>query len=166
MVIRAMPAILKEFPRTEYWIAGRGPYLDTLKTLVAELGLQRQVRCLGFISSSERLKLYQRCAVYLMPSRAIDERRDFEGFGITFLEANACGKPVIGGRSGGVADAVLDGVTGFLVDPNSPADIAVKTLRLLRDPALARKLGQQGRERVERELNWENTTRKVLELIA
>jgi len=124
MVVRALPAILKEFPEVEYWIAGRGSDADRIKLLAAELGVQSQVRFLGLVDAAERVKLYQSCTAYLMPSRTIQDKGDFEGFGITYLEANACCKPVIGGRSGGVADAVLDGETGLLVDPNSSHDIA------------------------------------------
>ena len=165
MVLRALPLILNEFPQTQYWIGGRGSDLSRLQKLVADFGIQNNVRFLGFVPREERVKLYQQCAIYLMPSRSIGEKGDFEAFGITFLEANACGKPVIGGRSGGVTDAVLDGVTGLLVDPCSPEEIAEKTLQLLRHPADARQLGQQGRQRIERELNWKVTVQKLLALV-
>ena len=165
-VIQALPVILREFPEVEYWIAGRGSDVPRLQALARELGLERQVRFLGFVPAEERIHLYQRCTVYLMPSRTIGERGDFEGFGITYLEANACGRPVIGGRSGGVTDAVLDGETGFLVDPESPDEIAARTLELLRDSTLAARLGAQGRARVEREMNWDVATRRLLELMA
>jgi phosphatidylinositol alpha-1,6-mannosyltransferase len=164
-VIRALPKILKEFPDVQYWVAGRGAHLASLKALVTQLGLEDNVQFLGFVSAEQRLRLYQECTIYLMPSRTIGDQGDFEGFGITYLEANACGRPTIGGRSGGVADAVLDGETGFLVNPESPDEIAEKTLRLLRDPELAARLGRQGRERIERELNWDATARKLAGLI-
>lgn len=154
MVLQALPAILKEFPEVEYWIAGRGSDRGRLEQLAESLGVTQRVRFLGFVPAAERIQLYQRCRIYLMPSRTIGDKGDFEGFGITYLEANACGRPVIGGRSGGVEDAVKDGETGFLVDPQSPAEIADRVLRLLRDEALAARLGKQGRERIERELNW------------
>lgn len=165
-VIQALPAILSEFPEVEYWIAGRGADVPRLQALARELRLERKVRFLGFVPAEERIRLYERCSVYLMPSRTIGERGDFEGFGITYLEANACGRPVIGGRSGGVTDAVLDGETGFLVDPESPCEIAARTIELLRDPALAARLGAQGRTRIEREMNWDVATRRLLELMA
>ncbi len=165
MVIQALPRILKEFPNVQYWVAGRGSHLDSLKALATQLGLENCVQFLGFVSAEERLRLYQECSIYLMPSRTIGDQGDFEGFGITYLEANACGRPTIGGRSGGVADAVLDGDTGFLVDSESPDEIAEKTLRLLRDPKLAARLGRQGRERIERELNWDATAQKLAGLI-
>jgi phosphatidylinositol alpha-1,6-mannosyltransferase len=84
-----------------------------------------------------------------------------EGFGIAFLEANACAKPVIGGRSGGVADAVVEGVTGFLVDPHSPEEIANVLERVLTNSDLARWLGDQGRSRVLNEFTWETISRRI-----
>ena len=164
-VIQALPAILSDFPDAEYWVAGRGSDVPRLQALTRDLRLEHKVRFLGFVPAEERIRLYERCSVYLMPSRTIGERGDFEGFGITYLEANACGRPVIGGRSGGVMDAVLDGETGFLVDPESPEEIATRTLQLLRSPELAARLGAQGRARVERKFNWAVTARRLLELM-
>jgi len=91
-----------------------------------------------------------------MASRAREREGDVEGFGLVYLEANACGKPVIGGRSGGVPDAVLDGVTGLLVEPTDTDDIAAAIIKLLADRDYARRLGENGRRRVEIEMNWDN----------
>ena len=73
-----------------------------------------------------------------------------EGFGIAFLEANAFGKPVVGGRVGGVPDAVVQGTTGLLVDPRSDSEVAEAIIRLLKNPEEARRLGDNGRRRVEK----------------
>lgn len=75
--------------------------------------------------------------------------------GVVFLEANYFGKPVIGGNSGGIPDAIKDGLTGFLVNPEDPVDIATKIKKLIDNPRLARKLGEQGRKRVHDEFTWE-----------
>ena len=166
MVLRALPVILKQFPDAEYWIAGRGSDRLRLEELASTLGISGRVRFLGFVPAAERIQLYQRCHMYLMPSRTIGDKGDFEGFGITYLEANACGRPVIGGRSGGVEDAVKDGETGFLVDPHSPEEIADRVLRLLNEPGLAEKLGRQGRERIDRELNWSVVAREMRRLLS
>ncbi len=165
MVIRALPGILAEFPDAEYWIAGRGAYLESLKNLARSLNVDERVRFLGFIDAKARHELYRQCAIYLMPSRMNEEAGDFEGFGITFLEANASGKAVIGGRSGGVVDAVIDGETGYLVDPQSPKEIAEKVCLLLRRPDLAAQFGRAGRARVETILNWSNTASQFLAVI-
>lgn len=166
MVIRALPALLKSHPNLQYWIAGRGAFTPRLQALATSLGVADHVRFLGFIPDAERAALYQRCTVYLMPSRTIQKQGDFEGFGITYLEANASGRPVIGGRSGGVADAVEDGTSGFLVDPESPSDIATITSRLLSDRDLCRRIGLQGRARVEQAFTWAHATRAVADYLA
>jgi phosphatidylinositol alpha-1,6-mannosyltransferase len=98
--------------------------------------------------------VYALSDVFVMPSRERLEEKDVEGFGLVFLEANACAKPVIGGRSGGIPDAIVDGITGLLVDPQDPADIADALARLLVDKDLAIRLGRQGRSRVVRDFNW------------
>ena len=96
-----------------------------------------------------------------MPSRELVDRGDTEGFGITYLEANACEKPVIGGRSGGVSDAVVDGTTGFLVNPDDIEEIADKLITLLSDPVLSKRLGKQGRERIENFYTWDVIAKKI-----
>ena len=108
----------------------------------------------GYVAPERLNEVYNLCDVYVMPSRVIEEEGDVEGFGITFLEANACGKPVVGGNSGGVPDAVVDGENGFLVDPTSPMEIANAVIQLVNDPALAERLGRQGLDRIGRGYTW------------
>jgi len=101
--------------------------------------------------------------VFVMCSRAERSRRGIlaEGFGIAFLEASACNKPVIGGNSGGVPDAIRDGITGLLVDPNDADGLAGKILRVLREPDFAAELGRNGRQWVESEMNWDRAAREL-----
>jgi phosphatidylinositol alpha-1,6-mannosyltransferase len=80
--------------------------------------------------------------------------RDVEGFGIALLEASASGKPVVAGRSGGMPDAVRDGETGLLVDPQDPESVARTIETLLLDPERSRLLGAAGRRAVESFYNW------------
>src|SRR3989304_6975623 len=96
-----------------------------------------------------------------MPSREIADKGDVEGFGITYLEANACEKPVIGGRSGGVDEAIVDNETGVLVDPSDTGDIARACITLLTDAALSSRLGKSGRGRLLREFNWDHVCRQM-----
>lgn len=166
-VIRALARISREVPGYVYLIAGPGDdaYLASLQRLAVEVGIQDKVRFLGRVSDPDRRALYHLCDVYVMPSRFLPDAGDSEGFGITFLEANVCGKPVIGARSGGVEDAILDGRTGFLVTPDHEEELAEKLLLLLRDAALATKLGQQGKKRVLEDLNWSNLAQKLIQLV-
>jgi phosphatidylinositol alpha-1,6-mannosyltransferase len=88
--------------------------------------------------------------------------RQVEGFGLVFLEANAYGKPVVAGCSGGVPDAVADGESGFLVDPLDPEEVAARLIELLADPGLAARLGRAGRARIERQFNWNVSARQLV----
>ena len=95
-----------------------------------------------------------------MPSRQIKE--DFEGFGIVYLEANLCSKPVIAGDSGGVRDAVKNGINGLLVNSENIEEITEAVIKLAKDKNLREKLGRQGKERVIKEFNWEKQTKKII----
>ena len=90
---------------------------------------------------------------------------DIEGFGISFIEANACGKPVIGGRSGGATEAIQEGITGLLVDPTSVKELADAVEHLSKDRELAERLGRQGRERVERSFDWQYLAQQLEEIL-
>ena len=155
-VIAALPQILATVPTAKYLICGTGPgkYVERLRRQVEKLGLHDAVIFGGYIEPGQLNAVYNLCDVYVMPSREIEEEGDVEGFGITFLEANACQKPVIGGNSGGIPDAVSDGETGYVVDPTDPSAIASAVTELLRDSALADRLGRQGYDRVTRLYTW------------
>jgi phosphatidylinositol alpha-1,6-mannosyltransferase len=84
-----------------------------------------------------------------------------EGFGIVFLEAAACGKPVVGGRSGGAREAVRDGVTGLLVSPGDDDAAVDAVVRLLADETLRRRLGDGGRRLVAGRCTWDRAARRV-----
>ncbi|MBZ0271974.1 glycosyltransferase family 4 protein, partial [bacterium] len=103
--------------------------------------------------------LYARADAFVMASRSDGD--DVEGFGIVFVEAGAFGVPVVGGRSGGVPEAVRDGESGFLADPLDPADIAGKIARILDDRALARRLGDEGRRLASEVFTFEAMTREI-----
>ena len=152
VVIKALPAVLSELPEVVYLVAGDGPRKDYLMTLAAEMNLRNNVVFLGYVSADDLIKLYNTCDVFIMVSRTVGS--SVEGFGIVFLEANACGKPVIGGRSGGISDAIIDGETGLLVDPENPEEVSAVLLRLLTDREFSERLGRSGYERVQREFTW------------
>jgi len=161
VVIRSLPAIREEFPDLIYLICGKGDaeYIGKLKNLALELGVQDQVVFTGFVDPAEKNRYYNLADVYVMPSREING--DTEGFGITYLEANACGKPVIGGNSGGVSDAVLDGETGFLIPPTDDKLLSEKIITLFRNPGLAARLGTNGRNRILKDLTWTALAKKL-----
>ncbi len=166
MVLRALARLKR--PEIVYLIGGTGREEGRLRALTAQLGLQDCVQFLGFVPDEDLPKIYNLCDVFVMPNRVTEGTAlagDIEGFGITFIEAGACGKPVIAGRSGGAVEAVSDGRTGLLVDPRSEEEIAGAIQRLLDDPRLAQTLGKQARQRIEREFDWRILARQVEDIL-
>jgi phosphatidylinositol alpha-1,6-mannosyltransferase len=162
-VLRALPAVRGAVPNAAYVIAGDGPEREKLETLARTLAVADAVTFTGVVPDAELPLWYSLADVFVMPSRS--EPPDVEGFGIVFLEASACERPVIAARAGGVPDAVADGVSGLLVTPGDGDELATKISALLRDPARAADLGRRGRERVLAELNWDAITERTLEAI-
>jgi phosphatidylinositol alpha-1,6-mannosyltransferase len=167
LVIRALPEILRAVPDALYVIAGppNPPYEERLRDLARAHGVSDAVRFLGYVPSGEMADLYSASDVYVMASRTQSGDDNFEGFGITYLEANACGVPVVGADSGGVADAIADGETGYLVPPDDVGALAARLGTLLADPAAARRMGAAGRARVEREFTWDRIAARFLEAL-
>lgn len=161
IVINALPRIIKEIPNIAYLIIGKGEQESFLKKLVAEKALEKNVVFIGAVPDEELPKYYNLCDAYVMPNRETEGAETLEGFGISFIEASACAKPAIGGISGGASEAVLDGRTGLLVDPED-FDAFVSTLiRILKDGGYAAALGRYGRERVEKEFTWQTRAERL-----
>jgi len=162
-VIAALPAILARAPDVRYAVAGAGPDRERLEKLTHKLGLADRVRFLGGVTDQDLPALYNLASVYVGASRR-SERLGVEGFGISLVEASACGLPVVAGNSGGIPDAVQDGETGFLVPPEDPAALADAICRLLGDATLATRLGGNGRRAVETHFNWDRVVRDLREI--
>lgn len=162
LVIEALPWLIERMPEIIYLIGGTGRNLEPLKQIVREKGLEEHVLFCGFVPDEEIIAFHQAGDLFVMPNRTLEDG-DTEGFGIVFLEANACGKPVIGGASGGAFDAVADGVTGFLIDPRSIEELSGKIACLLSDPALAARMGEAGRQRAWQHFRWPVVARQLEE---
>ena len=161
-VIRALPAIRAAFPAVRYAVAGIGNRRGALEGLVSELGLGDAVRLLGFVPDDDLPALYNAADVFVLVSRRYDLL--VEGFGISIVEASASGLPVIGSRSGGIPEAIREGETGFLVDPDDPAAVAATAIRLLGDEALRRRMGAAGRAAVETHYNWDRVAADLVRI--
>lgn len=161
MVIRALPRLRRTIPDVTYLIVGDGPYRPDLERLAAAAGVADRVVFAGRVPEEDLPRVYALGDVFIMPSREQADLCDVEGFGLVFLEAGACARPVVGGRSGGIPDAIVEGQTGFLVDPHDPEAIAVTLARVLGDRGLAQRLGQQGRERAVGEFAWSRVADRV-----
>ncbi len=168
LVITALRRVMESIPDVVYLIVGDGPHRAELEKLALARGLGERVIFAGRVPDERLPEIYGLSDIFVMPSRERVESCDVEGFGIVFLEASACAKPVIAGRSGGIEDAVLNGVTGLLVNPTDVEDIAKALTRILANRDFAVRLGQQGRARVVAEFAWPrvaNRVRAILESV-
>jgi phosphatidylinositol alpha-1,6-mannosyltransferase len=159
-VIRALPTIVARFPDVHYAVAGSGAEREALEKLAHKSGIADHVWFLGGVTERDLPALYNLGSVYVGVSR-IANRIGVEGFGISLVEASACGLPVVAGNSGGIPDAVRDGETGFLVPPEDPAALADAVARLLADRDLAQRIGAAGRRAVETHYNWGRVVRDL-----
>jgi phosphatidylinositol alpha-1,6-mannosyltransferase len=164
LVLRALPTVREEVPNIRYIVAGDGPEGESLPRLAAHLGLDDVVRFIGAVPYNKLPDLYNACDLFVMPSRP--HFPNVEGFGIVFLEANACGKPVVAARSGGIPDAVIDGTTGLLVEPDQQDELTDAIVHVLRNPTIAKHLGQNGRRRVLEEASWDHVSDRLYETMA
>jgi phosphatidyl-myo-inositol dimannoside synthase len=156
VVLRALAGVVRAVPEVAYVIVGEGDDLDYLDRLARECGVRENVIFAGRVSDEELPLLYNACDAFIMCSREDRTRRGIlaEGFGLALVEASACGKPVIAGKSGGVPDAVQDGRTGLLVNPEDSEAVAAAIIKVLREPGVANTMGESGRKWVESEMNW------------
>jgi glycosyltransferase involved in cell wall biosynthesis len=132
--------------RIEYWVVGgqsKGGYETTLRAAAAALP-DLSVRFFGSMPDEELASIYERADIFAMTSVNLD--RSVEGFGLVYLEAAAHGLPVVAHDVGGVSEAVIDGVTGLLVPPHRPVQLAAAFEKLIHDEPLRRRLGAAGRE--------------------
>ncbi len=150
-VIRALPRLRNE--EVEYRVVGRGPDEPRLRDLARQHGVEQRVHFLGRLDDAALASEYQRCALFVLPSRRTHDG-ELEGYGLVHFEAAAWGRPVIAGRSGGEVDAVVDGETGVLVDGASLEAVTDALQGLLADPERMRRMGEAGRRRVETTHNW------------
>jgi phosphatidyl-myo-inositol dimannoside synthase len=158
-LIRALPAIRARFPDVLYAITGEGWERSYLEHLVEELGVQGQVQFRGVPSDEDLLRCYQQCDLFALPNRQVGW--DIEGFGIVLLEAQACGKAVIAGKSGGTAETMQVPETGLVVPCEGPDDLAASVIELLSDRPRLAQMGEAARERVVEQFDWTLLSRRA-----
>ena len=152
-LIRALSRIRQSFPDVLYAVIGEGEQRAPLDELVRELGLEQHVQFRGEASDEDLIPCYQQCDLFALPNREIDG--DIEGFGMVLLEAQACGRAVVAGASGGTAETMRAPQTGRLVPCDEPGPLAEVLLELLGDAALRRQIGRAGRAWVEANFSWD-----------
>lgn len=153
-LLRAWPAVLAEQPDALLTIVGAGPYAPALQRLAGRLRLGDSVEFRGYLSQSDQVAALRAADVLVTPSRDDRHGLQTEGLALTTLEGSAVGLPVVVGRSGGSAESLVDGTTGFLVD-TGPEALAAPILALLADPELARTMGSAGRQWVRDSFSWD-----------
>lgn len=163
-VVRALPGLLQRGLDVHYAIVGIGEDRDYLDGLARELGVRERLHLLGHVSMEELPRWYNACDLFAMPNRDING--DTEGFGLVYMEANACAKPVIAGRAGGTGSAVEDGRNGLRVDGESVQAVAAAIAYLLEHPEEAERMGRYGRERTVSRFTSDQRAEIIRRLIA
>lgn len=158
-VIRAVAKLRTEGVLVHYVIGGIGEDADYLDGLIAEHNVQGIVHRIGPVSEADLPRWMNACDVFAMPNREIDG--DNEGFGMVFIEAGACGKPVLAGDAGGTGAAVNDGLTGLRVEGTSIKAVANGLIRLLSGKDDVTEMGLSGWKRVQTEFAWEKVAEKT-----
>lgn len=142
-LIKAVPLVLKEITKVEFWVIGKGPDEERLKSMTRNLRIEEKVRFFGFIR--DKWKVLSQMDVFVFPSDW-----ELEGFGLVTAEAMMAGLPVIATKIGPNPELVIDGKTGLLVEPSNPKELARAIIRLLKDPKKAWKFGQESHQRAKK----------------
>ncbi len=142
-LIKALPEIFRHEPNAYCLIVGDGPLKPRLLELTRELDIRERCSIMSGVSRETLRDFYRSCDVFVLPCHTLPDG-DTEGFGLVFLEANACGAPVVAGMAGGTIEAVNDGYSGLLTDGADPEAIAKSVLRILSNEQFARELSVGG----------------------
>lgn len=163
LVINSLAPLLKSHPDLIYLIIGNGPKEKELDLLIKKLNLINQIRILTKINNNELAHLFNLCEIFILtPYELFGE---IEGFGMVYLEAGLFSKPVIASRSGGVPEAVIENMTGILVNPEKTEEISKAINLLLFDKNLAFSLGRAGHENAIRNFQWANEIKKIINIL-
>jgi phosphatidylinositol alpha-1,6-mannosyltransferase len=164
-LIESMPQILSSVPDAHLLLIGQGPYREHLQELVRKHRLESSVTFIGRIEYKD-LPMYL-CAgeIFAMPSRSRLMGLEVEGLGIVYLEASSCGLPVLAGRSGGAPDAVVQNITGLVVDGTNHELIATAAINLLNNIAASQLMGAAGRQWIVENWRWEIWSKEFEDLL-
>ena len=157
-LVRAVPLVLRELPETKFVIAGEEKEDgQEIKRLVDRIDVSSSVIFTGYVPEEYLPKIYASCDVFCSPSL-------WEGFGMPFIEASACGKPCVGFRTHAIPEVVEDHNTGILAEPRNVKQLADALVAILSDKNLAKRMGVKAAKRVEKFYSWERITDQVLEV--
>lgn len=158
-LLQAIPHILRRWPEARLALIGFGPLEATLESEARALGLDERVRFIGRVPHEEMPDYFAAADVFVLPS-IVSPSGDTEGLGVVLLEALAAGTPVVASRVGGIPDIVKDGETGLLVEEKQPEALARAILQLLEQPALGRRLVEEGHRHIQQFFSWPGVARR------
>ena len=167
LVIKAIKPLIKIYPKIHYVIAGHykpgneNNYKEELINLINDLDLDEYVTFINYVPQKYIVSLYSNSKIFVMVSKFLPSG-DSEGFGITFLEANACGCPIIGSKSGGIIDAIENEVSGLLIPENDTDSLTIAIKRILDDENLRDNLIYNGNKRVLKNYTWSKITDQIV----
>ena len=163
-LIEAWPLVLDVLPDSKLVIVGDGELSHSIKTTIdSDKRLSQSVTMTGRLSDQGMGNALQASDLFIMPNRTMPDG-DTEGFGMVFLEASACGLPVIAGRAGGAVEAVRDGDTGLLVDGYNVNEIVGSIVKLLKDDKLAQQMAAAGRKFAASQ-SWQSKALQLKQLL-
>jgi glycosyltransferase involved in cell wall biosynthesis len=145
LLVKAFKIVADKYPEAKLWMVGTGPLFDQTKALIKELRLENNIILTGVLKSEEIRRLMKRMRAFVQHS-VTALNGDSEGTPVTILEASSSGLPVVSTRHGGIKEAVIDGVTGFLVDEYDIKGMAEKMIALAESTQLAVQLGKAARQ--------------------
>ena len=160
-VLKALPRLIETHPMAQYLIGGSGPDRERLEKIVRDLDLSDHVTFLGHVDENDLAKYYSMADLFVLLSR--EEFPNVEGFGLVFLEAAACQTPSLGGKSGGIPDAILDQKTGWLVDPNDIDRIVNKFLEIFSHPKIVEDMGLKARDYTLQNRSWDHVGHQFID---
>jgi phosphatidylinositol alpha-1,6-mannosyltransferase len=159
ILLKALPLVLAEHPDAKLILVGEGPMYEELERLAVALKIEDSVIFTGEVPSDELAAFYTLCSFFVMPSRSV---KRVEGFGIVYLEAALFQRTSVAGNQGGVPEAVIDGLTGLLVDPMSTEEVATGIIRLLDEPEFRETLAARAQDRVLSEFQIDHMAERLL----
>jgi glycosyltransferase involved in cell wall biosynthesis len=151
-VVLAAPKILEKFPNARFVLAGKGETKKSIVEMINHLGLNSFFTLPGLVSDVQQV--LSQLSIFVLATHT-------EGLPVSILEAMSFGLPVVATKVGGIPELVEDGVTGILVKPNSPVEIASAIIKLLSDPGKANRMGEAGKSKVRKEFSLEQMMQRL-----
>ena len=165
-IAKTIANLPSEFKDRVHWdIGGTGSYLEDLKVLIKELEIEKNVTFHGFVPDEELPSFYNSNDIFVLCTREEANSTSVEGFGLVFLEAQSCGIPVIGVRSGGISDAIEEGNGGWLIEQDNELKLANLFQCLIDNRELVVKEGKKARIRVVEKANWKKYNESLYKIL-